>query len=194
MSETDGHNSKDNVVFRGIIGEVIHTVQQDGRVFEQFRRPPGTRLIIVSPENRVLITKELRHETGGYDLRLPGGKVCDSLEEYETIRTSQDRVHSTAIDSAKREAREEVGLDINNPVPVTVAKSGATVDWDLHYFLVRDYQERPDGQELTQGEDIEAIWMWPYEIRQAITDGKMQEWRSVGVLLGIVLPQLEQQQ
>jgi 8-oxo-dGTP pyrophosphatase MutT (NUDIX family) len=195
MSESGEHinGNRESVVFKGKIGEVVHTEQEDGRVFEQFRRPPGTRLIIVSPDNRILITKEFRQETNGYDLRLPGGKVCDTLEEYDSIRGNKETVRKAAVEGATREAREEVGLDIVNPEPVTVAKSGATVDWDLHYFLVRDYHERPDGQELEHGEDIEVNWMQPSEIRQAITDGQMQEWRSVGVLLGIVLPQLEQQ-
>jgi hypothetical protein len=80
MSEIGEQMKKNNetVVFKGKIGEVVHIEQQDGRVFEQFRRPPGTRLVIVSQDNSILITKEYRHETGGIDLRLPGGKVCDT--------------------------------------------------------------------------------------------------------------------
>ena len=39
-------------VFHGKIGEVVHTKQPDGRVFERYRRPPGTRLIIISPDKK----------------------------------------------------------------------------------------------------------------------------------------------
>jgi 8-oxo-dGTP pyrophosphatase MutT (NUDIX family) len=120
-------------------------------------------------------------------------KFAIPLEEYDKLRNSQSDILTVAIDGAKREAREETGLDIHNPELITIANAGATVDWDLYYFLVRDYDERPDGQELEHGENIEVLWMKPAEIKQAIQDGQMQEWRSVGVLLGSVLPGMEQE-
>ncbi len=61
----------------------------------------------------------------------------------------------------------------------------------LYYFTTADYQENADGQNLEHGEQIERVELSAPEIRQAITNGEMQEWRSVGVLLGLVLPQLE---
>ena len=70
------------VVFNGKIGQVVHTEQPDGRVFEHFVRPPGTRIVIVSSDKKILITKEHRLETGNVDLRLPGGKVRDTLASY----------------------------------------------------------------------------------------------------------------
>lgn len=38
----------EEVVLNGKIGEVVHTTQLDGRIFERYRRPPGTRLVIVT--------------------------------------------------------------------------------------------------------------------------------------------------
>jgi len=181
----------ETIVFSGKIGEVIHTKQPDGRVFEKYRRPPGTRLIIISPAGKILITKEHRHESGSLDLRLPGGKVCDSLKDFQALLGSQRDMTEAAADGAKKEAREETGLVIEDPELITIAKSGATVDWDLYYFRVHNYSKHPKGQALEHGEDIEVTWMSTNEIRQAITDGQMQEWRSVGVLLGKVFPELE---
>jgi len=182
---------KETTVFRGKIGEVVHIEQKDGRVFEQFRRPPGTRLITISPDNRVLVSREYRHETGTVDLRLPGGKVCDTLEEYDALRNSgADMVEQAKLGMTK-EAGEEAGLDIHDPKLVTVANAGATVDWDLYYWEVHDYTERSEGQDLEEGEDITTQWMTPAELREAIENGQMQEWRSVGVLLAMVLPKLE---
>lgn len=66
--------NEESVAYSGNIGEIIHTELSDGRVFERYRRAPGVRLVFVSPENKILITKEYRHENNGYDLRLPGGK------------------------------------------------------------------------------------------------------------------------
>ena len=179
---------KEDIVFEGRVGEVVHTTQPDGRVFEQYRRPPGTRLIIVSPENKILITREHRHETGNVDYRLPGGKVYDTLEQYNKYRNGD--MTQAALEGATREAREECGLDIKIPELISIAKAGATVEWDLYYFLVREYEEITTGQQLEQGEDIEVTWMTTVEIIKAIEQGQMQEWRSVGVLLGLVLPKL----
>jgi 8-oxo-dGTP pyrophosphatase MutT (NUDIX family) len=186
----DQDDQPETTVFSGKIGEVIHTKQKDGRVFERYRRPPGTRLIIVSPDKKILITKEHRSEAKGIDLRLPGGKVCDSLDDYRALLSSGGDIAEAAKKAAAKEALEETGLIIENPQLITQATAGATVEWDLYYFLVDTYTKNPGGQELEDGEDIEVTWMTADELRQAIEDGQMQEWRSVGVLLAKVLPKL----
>lgn len=183
--------SDENTVFKGKIGEIVQSTQPDGRVFEQYRRSPGTRLVIISTEGKMLITRELRIETNSYDLRLPGGKVCDTLKDYEEARNNGSDVLELAKKAAKKEALEEAGIQVNSLKFITKANAGATVEWDLYYFLVTDYSEHPEGQQLEAGEEIEVLWMTPAEIRKAILDGKMHEWRSVGVLLGLVLPGLE---
>ncbi len=187
----EGDKRKSSIVFTGKIGEVIHTTQPDGRVFEKFCRPPGTRLVIVSPENKILITKEFRQETNNYDLRLPGGKVCDTLEEYNKLRESSEDILQAAKAGAIKEAREETGIIVNDLELITVAKAGATVEWDLYYFLIKDYEEHPDGQALEHGEDISIVWMSLDKIKKAIKQKQMQEWRSAGVLMGLVIPNLE---
>lgn len=184
---SEDKKQKSSVVFAGKIGEVVHTVQPDGRVFEKFCRPPGTRLIIISPENKILITKEFREETNNYDLRLPGGKVCDTLEEYNRLRESSADILNAAKAGAIKEAREEAGIVVNDLELITVSKAGATVEWDLYYFLIKNYEEHPEGQALEHGEDISIVWMTIDEIKKAIKQKQMQEWRSTGVLLGIVL-------
>jgi len=180
----------DEVVFSGKIGEVIHTRQPDGRIFERYRRAPGIRLIILSPDKKILVTKEHRSETAGIDLRLPGGKVCDSLEEYHAILDSGKDLVEAAEKAAIKEALEETGLIIEKLRLITKANAGATVEWDLYYFLVDSYTESPSGQELEEGEAIEVTWMTPDALRQAIEKGEMREWRSAGVLLGKILPSL----
>lgn len=52
------------------------------KVFEFARRSPGTRLIILNDKHEILITKEYRSELEKFDYRLPGGKVFDTLVEY----------------------------------------------------------------------------------------------------------------
>jgi 8-oxo-dGTP pyrophosphatase MutT (NUDIX family) len=181
----------EEVVFSGKIGEVIHTAQPDGRVFERFRRPPGTRVVIVTPDKKIIMTREYRQETGGIDLRLPGGKVRDTLNDYHSLLNSGEDIVLAAQEAAIKEASEEVGVTVSNLSLLTKAAAGATVEWDLYYFLTNDYTENSSGQNLEVGEQIERIELSVSEVRQAISDGQMQEWRSVGVLTGLVLPQLE---
>ncbi|HXE09876.1 MAG TPA: NUDIX hydrolase [Verrucomicrobiae bacterium] len=188
---SDDPESDTSVAFSGKIGEVIHTKQADGRVFERFRRAPGTRIVIVSPDNKVLITKEHRAETDNIDLRLPGGKVRDSLTEYKELLDSGEPIIEAAKQAAIKETLEETGMVVKDIRFLTKANAGATVEWDLYYFLVEKYEDSPEGQNLESGEDITVSWMTPTEIRQAIQKGAMQEWRSAGVLLGLVLPELE---
>ncbi|HSX07502.1 MAG TPA: NUDIX domain-containing protein [Candidatus Saccharimonadales bacterium] len=183
--------TNEEIVFSGKIGEVVHTTQPDGRVFERYRRAPGTRLVIITPDKKLIMTREHRQEIGNIDLRLPGGKVRDTLGEYHELLESGKDIVAAASEAAAKEASEEVGVTVTNLKLLTKATAGATVEWDLYYFMTSDYQENAGGQNLEQGERIERVELSAAEIRQAIKRGEMQEWRSVGVLLGLVLPQLE---
>lgn len=181
----------EEVVFSGKLGEVVHTTQPDGRVFERYRRAPGTRLVIITPDKKVMMTREHRQETGSVDLRLPGGKVCDSLAEYHSLLASGRNIAEAAAEAAAKEASEEVGVTVGNLKMLTKAAAGATVEWDLYYFMTDEYDENTEGQRLENGEQIERVELSVEEIKQAIDNAEMQEWRSVGVLLGIVLPLLD---
>jgi len=182
---------RESIPFSGRIGEIVHAEQPDGRVFERYRRAPGTRIIIVSPENKILVTKEYRHESGRVDLRLPGGKVRDTIEAYHELLESGAPMLNAATEAAKKEALEETGLIVDNLELVTIANAGSTVEWDLYYFITKDYKEHANGQQLEHGEDIEITWASIDEIKAAVIEGRMDEWRSVGVLLGLVAPSME---
>jgi ADP-ribose diphosphatase len=173
-------------VFSGKLGEVVQTVQPDGRVFERFRRPPGVRIVIIS-DGRILLTEEYRQETGNVDLRLPGGKVFDDKDSFAEAKRN-GWLNEAIEEAVVREAYEEVGIIVSRAELLTVAKAGATVEWDLYYFLVRDFDESPDGLNPEEGEIINPRWLEPNEIAIAIKGCRMSEWRSVGVLLGLVFP------
>ncbi len=126
MSEKLG----EEIVFSGRIGEVVHTTQPDGRVFERYRRSPGTRLVIVTPDKKLIMTREHRQETGGVDLRLPGGKVRDTLDEYHELIESGTDILAAATEAATEEGSEEVGVTVSGLNLLTKAASGATVEWD----------------------------------------------------------------
>jgi 8-oxo-dGTP pyrophosphatase MutT (NUDIX family) len=180
------------IAYSGKIGEVITAEQPDGRVFERFRRPPGARIIIVSPENKILVTKEYRHESGKFDLRIPGGKVRDTVESYHELLLSDEAMLDAATQAAKKEALEETGMLVDDLELATVANAGSTVEWDLYYFITNNYQESHTGQQLEHGENIEVTWATIDEIKTAAKEKRMEEWRSVGVLLGLVIPAIEE--
>jgi ADP-ribose pyrophosphatase len=173
-------------VFAGKLGEVVHLTQPDGRVFELFRRPPGVRMVFVR-DDHVLLTEEHRSEVDGLDLRLPGGKVFDDLKSYAQARQS-GAIEQAALRAVRREALEEVGLIVSEAELVTVARAGATVEWDLFYYVVRDFDTAPDGPQPEEGEQITTRWFGAAEVLDIVRAGRVSEWRSVGVLLGLILP------
>jgi 8-oxo-dGTP pyrophosphatase MutT (NUDIX family) len=181
--------SAETIRYVGKLGEILHTSQPDGRVFERFRRPPGVRVIVTSP-NGILLTREFRHEIAGHDLRLPGGKVFDDLESFSRAR-SRGSVQECAVQAATKEAREETGLRVRDLKLITIARAGATVEWDLYYFRTSAFSVVPTGPDPEPGEEITSAWYSPEKATEALRSGQMSEWRSVGVLLALVFPDLE---
>lgn len=176
MSET--------IVAKGKLFELVQTEQPDGRVFEVARRAPGVRLIIEDEENRILITKEYREELGAWDYRLPGGKVFDSLDEFEKHRASGVDILEPAKSQAIHEGREEAGIDIEELELFKKSVLGATVQWDLFVFHVTSWKKHANGQQLEAGEQIEADDWYTYdEIERMILEGDMSEGRIALILL-----------
>lgn len=173
----------EKTVFQGNIIEVVQKeVNQNGRskTFEFARRSPGVRLIIISGD-KILLTKEYRNELRSYDFRLPGGKVFDSLAEYNNSLTNyEDEVESAKL-AAIKEAKEEVGIVVNKIEYLSKSICGATVVWDLYYFLVSDYEL--SKQDLEDGEDISVELVDLDKARRMCLDGAISEERSALVLL-----------
>jgi len=169
----------------GKLFELVHVTQPDGRVFEIARRAPGVRVIIVDREARkVLLTKEFRHELNGYDYRLPGGKVFDSLAEYEAFRSSSQDIIQPAAKKAKAEAAEEAGIAVEDVRFYKKSTLGATVEWDLYVFETTQWHEHVDGQALEDGEQVEDVSWYDFDaVERMILAGDMQEERIALILL-----------
>jgi ADP-ribose pyrophosphatase len=176
---------KEEVFAKGKLFELVHLEQDDGRVFEVARRAPGVRLIIHDDAaKKILLTKEYRRELGEWDYRLPGGKVFDSLDEFEAFRISDGNVAKVAKTKAIEEAQQEAGVEIASLELYKKSILGATVEWDLYVFETNDWQLSVDGQELEIGEKIEADnWVTYDEARRMALEGLMQEERIALILL-----------
>ena len=175
----------EEIFAKGKLFELVHTTQPDGRVFEVARRAPGVRLIIFDKDSqKLLLTKEFRKELDDWDYRLAGGKVFDSLDEYEAHRAGDDDIIKAAEAKAIAEAHEEAGVNVEELKLYKKSVVGATVEWDLYVFEATKWKIHEDGQALEAGEEIEAdTWVSPDEARRMIMDAKMQEERIALILL-----------
>ena len=184
MNERVERQKKEVTAYVGRLFEIVEQEQPDGRSFEIARRAPGVRLIIASKdEQKVLLTREFRQELEAWDYRLPGGKVFDSLEEYEAHRQSGEDIVTAAYIKAKAEGREEAGVIIDELEFVKKSTLGATVEWDL-YVLEATRWQAGVGQALEEGETIEADNWFNYdEVENMILNGAMQEERIALALL-----------
>ena len=173
----------EKITYQGKIIEIVQKgVEQNGKTktFEFARRSPGTRLII-HQDNKIILTKEFRQELGAYDYRLPGGKVYDSLDEYNKALESGVDINVVAKVAAIKEAHEEVGIEVKDISYLHKSVCGATVAWDLLYFLVKDFIETE--QHLEDGEDITVESFDIEEVKKMCLDGGISEERSALVLL-----------
>lgn len=183
MSERARTAGADKIVFQGRIIEVVNRpVIENGqeRMYELARRAPGVR-VIIPVDGGILLTKEFRHEHGDTDYRLPGGKVFDSLDEYNHFLDSGEDIMPIATKKAKAEAKEEAGAVVDSLTHFATSHCGATVDWDLHYFVAGSASV--EEQALEAGEEIEPIVVSVDGARAMALDGRMSEERSALILL-----------
>ncbi len=176
---------KENVVFQGKIFEIVNQPMNLGGKIVQFeiaRRSPGIRLLIID-KDKILLTKEFRHEQNEWDYRLPGGKAFDTLGEYNYALSKNEDIVKKAVIAAKKECEEETGL-----IPLTLkhihtTAPAATLDFKLYYFLVEKFKLGREGQKLEDGEDIKPEWFSFEQVRKMCLNGAIKEDMSVAVLL-----------
>ena len=152
------------------------------------RRPPGIRALIVNKEKKqILFSKEFRYELNGWDYRLPGGKVFDSLDDYKQSLLNND-VMEHVEKTVPKEVLEEIGFVVTNPKLIKVSKDGAGVIWDLYYYEITEYEQSDHGPQLEENEIITGYeWKSYEEIIKLCKENQIHEDRTVGVLLTYIL-------
>ena len=177
---------EEKIVFQGKMMEVANQEYKAGDytyTLEFVRRAPGVRLIIKALNNKFLIAKEFRTEFDGWDYRLPGGKVFDSLAEYNDFLKKGEDIQEAARKAAVKEAEEEMGIILKDFTFFATSKCGVTVEWDLHYFVVEKYENHPNGQNMEPDENIEIQEVTPKELKDICLGGEMKEDRSAAMLI-----------
>jgi len=172
-----------------IIGVELEEKEINGKIvkFEKAVRSPGVR-IIAYKDDQVLLTKEFRYELNDWDYRLAGGKVVDKLEEYLPIREDSAKLNEAIEEAVKREAKEELGLDVKAMTLFKKSTCGATVEWDLYYYTTNDFIEQIENNP-DDGEQIEKMWVSSKEASDMCMNGKISEERSAIVLLNFLSSQ-----
>lgn len=173
---------KEEIVFQWKIIEVIHqtvTIGNKELVFEIARRSPGVRLIICD-KNKILLTREFRKELKWFDYRLPGGKVFNTLVEYTKHKKN---IKKYSLIAAKHECEEETWLIAQDIQLYHISTAWATIERDLHYYVITKFISHPKWQQLELWENITVEWKTKKEVLSLIKKWEMHEDRSVGVLL-----------
>lgn len=157
--------------------------------YEYVKRPPGVRAIIIR-DDHILLNKEYRYELNGWDYRLPGGKVFDSQEEYKTVE-DKEIIFKYVEKKLTEELCEEAEIKIKNYKFLEISNCGFTVDWDLYYYLVYDFEELPGfyANDIKKN-DFEYIQHRWVDLKTAFNyclDKKISEERSSNVLIRYLL-------
>ena len=175
----------EEIAYQGRMLEIVNQDMTNGKntiTFEIARRTPGIRLILVDLANQTIsLSKEHRYEIDGDDYRLPGGKVFDTLDEYNTFLNSGNDILLPARDKAFGEAEEEVGLKLKDLEHFHKSTCGSSIEWDLYYFVSTEWAEV--DQKLEIGEHITRVEVAFEEARNIALSGGMSEERSALVLL-----------
>ncbi len=179
--------AKEEIRYKGKLFEVIsEPVEIEGKTFafERVRRSPGVRLIVGDRQGNILLTREFRRELSKFDYRLPGGKVFDSLDEFNAFKQSGGDIIEKSRQAAFKEAKEETGFVPDILEYYSTSKLGATVEWDLHYFTGSVDRSQQALQELESGENIEVVWASEEEAGRLVLEAdKFSEERSVATLM-----------
>lgn len=122
------------------------------------RTAPSVRVIIPT-ETEIILVREFRKEHNGYVLGLPGGKTFDTLTEYRKFLKQKKDISPVTKATACKEVNQEVGIivDPKDMDHFYVAGSGSRFRKDTHYFIARKFVYDPEGQHLTESEDMEVV-------------------------------------
>lgn len=179
--------------FKGKLIELIDRefeLSKNGKIekfkIEIARRPPGVRLIIVK-DDLILLTKEFRSELQDWDYRVAGGKIFENLNSYLEFVDNENVIVQKSVEAVIAEGEEEAGIKVNSQELYYKSTSGATMEWDLYYYIISDFEELEKGNNTEFAEIIYPEWFTLKEAKQMCLDGRIKEDRTIGVLLKYIL-------
>lgn len=179
--------------FKGKLIEMIDRefeVSKNGKInrvtYEIARRPPGVRLLIIK-NNQILLTKEFRSELEDWDYRVAGGKIFENLNDYLKYVDNEELIKEKAIETVKDEGIEEAGIIVHGQELYYKSTSGSAMEWDLYYFVIKDFETAEKGNQTESAEIIYPEWFTFEEAKEMCLNGSIKEDRTIGVLLKYIL-------
>jgi len=169
-----------------------HDVLFSNGIIKQFQyveRSPGTR-VLVTDGSRILLTKEWREEINGWDYRLPGGKIFETVKEYKEDRSFHQDFGNVAKKAAMKEIFEETGvlLSEKNISFASLSKCGSLIKWDLYYFIANLPPASNLNRRVTdESEMIQPIWFSFADVKSLCLNGAINEERSALFILKFIL-------
>jgi ADP-ribose pyrophosphatase len=143
---------------------------------------PGAAVVVaLDDEGRVLCLRQYRHAAGRRFVELPAG-LCDVDGE-------------DPLEVARRELREEAGLEAGEWVGLTSTYSSPGISSELmHFYLARDLTAAERGDEFVEGDPdglhvrllvlrLEVVWIAFDELVAAALDGRLRDGPTVLAVL-----------
>jgi 8-oxo-dGDP phosphatase len=135
---------------------------------------PGAAVVVaLDGEDRVFCLRQYRHAAGRRFVELPAG-LCDAEGE-------------DPLEVARRELREEAGLEAGEWVELTSTYSSPGISSELmHFYLARNLATADRGDFVPEHEeaDMETLWVDFEELHAAVLDGRL---RDAPIVLAVLL-------
>lgn len=147
-------------------------------------RPPGVRALIIE-NNRILLTKEYRYELNTWDYRLPGGKVYNTINDYNNAQ-KKESILEDVRKTLFREVFQEAGYEICDYELLKISKNGLKIHWDLYYFKVTSGKQISTVN-INDYEYVTTQWFSFNEVLNLCQNNQISEDRSVAIILTALL-------
>ena len=147
----------------------------DGEAFRRLvlEHPGAVVVVALDGDERVLCLRQYRHAARRRFVELPAG-LCDVDGE-------------DPLEVARRELREEAGLEAAEWIALTSTYSSPGISSELmHFYLARDLAPADRGDFVPEHEeaDMETLWVDFRELLAAALDGRL---RDAPIVLGVLL-------
>jgi 8-oxo-dGDP phosphatase len=147
----------------------------DGETFRRLvlEHPGAAVVLALDEQDRVLCLRQYRHAARRRFVELPAGlRDVDGEDPLEV---------------ARRELREEAGLEAGNWVELTSTYSSPGISSELmHFYLARDLTAVDRGDFVPEHEeaDMETVWIAFEDLHAAALDGRL---RDAPMVLAVLL-------
>jgi hypothetical protein len=186
-----GTGTSERRVYNGRLFEILNRTLRldDGNRSSEIAietvRPPGVRVILTDEHGGMfLMLREYRFEHGLWDVRLVGGKGCDSLEEFQAADPTL--VSERARAAAVKETAVEDGVRIEGPEFLAISRLGASIEWDLYLYKAA-VRCPATGSKAESGEFLYPAWRSKAEVYLMCVNGRVHEDRSALMLMRYLL-------